>query len=92
MKTLTGSMFFNPLEGGIWALETEDGTRYQLDDVGSDARGEGRKITVTGDVDDGIAGFGMLYPIFKVQEYKVEEGTGRPTRRPRGIIPRNPEG
>jgi len=72
MHTLQGSMFFNPLEGGIWAFEADDGSRYQLDGVGSDARGENRRVTVHGEVDEEAMGIGMLYPIFKVARYEVE--------------------
>lgn len=72
MRTLNGTMYFNPLEGGIWAFEDEAGNRYQLDGVGGDTRGEGKKITVIGEVDDQAMGIGMVYPIFKVQSYHVE--------------------
>ncbi|MBM3465077.1 MAG: hypothetical protein FJX76_23505 [Armatimonadetes bacterium] len=71
MRTLEGKIFFNPLEGGIWAFESDDGERYQLDGTGKDACGEGRRIKVTGEVDNEAMGFGMVYPIFKVESYEV---------------------
>lgn len=77
MQTLTGTIFFNPLEGGIWALEDDAGNRYHLDGIGADARGEGRRITVVGRVADDMMGIGMVYPIFKVESYTVDESTQR---------------
>lgn len=65
-------MYFNPLEGGIWAFEDEDGNRYQLDGIGGEARGEGRKLTIIGEVDNDAMGIGMVYPIFRVQSYTVD--------------------
>lgn len=88
MKTLHGTMYFNPLEGGIWAFEDEDGTRYQLDGVGGEVRGEGRKITVTGEVETDAVGIGMIYPVFKVHNYEMESVTERRKRRPPGALPK----
>ena len=65
-------MYFNPLEGGIWAFEDEAGNRYQLDGIGGDARGEGRKLTVIGEVDHEVMGIGMVYPILKVASYTID--------------------
>lgn len=73
METFKGTVYFNPLEGGIWAFEDEKGTRYQLDGIGPDARGEGRKLTVIGKVDPELMGIGMVYPILKVESYTVDE-------------------
>lgn len=81
MKTLTGTVFFNPLEGGIWAFEDEAGERYQLDGIGSDVRGEGRRITVVGEVADDMMGIGMVYPIFKVASYTIDTSTTRQPKR-----------
>jgi hypothetical protein len=78
MRTMKGTVFFNPLEGGIWALEDGEGNHYQLDGIGPDARGEGRKLTVVGEVADDMMGIGMVYPIFKVQSYTVD---GQPDRK-----------
>lgn len=77
MKTLKGMVFFNPLEGGIWAFEDETGDRYQLDGIGPDGRGDGRRLTVVGEVADDMMGIGMVYPIFKVHSYTVETHTQR---------------
>lgn len=81
MKTLTGTVFFNPLEGGIWAFEDEAGDRYQLDGIGPDARGEGRRITVVGEVADDLMGIGMVYPIFTVSSYTIDASTTRQRKR-----------
>lgn len=70
---MKGTMYFNPLEGGIWAFEDDKGVRYQLDGIGADARGEGRKLTVIGEVDNEAMSIGMLYPILKVKSYTVDE-------------------
>jgi hypothetical protein len=82
MKTMTGTMYFNPLEGGIWAFEDADGTRYQLDGVGADARGEGKRITVVGELAEDTMGIGMVYPIFKVESYTVENIVRRKKENP----------
>lgn len=88
MKTFKGTVYFNPLEGGIWAFEDdEDGTRYQLDGIGPDARGEGRKLTVVGAVDHEAMGIGMVYPILKVERYTVDS---KPPERKTGKRPAAP--
>jgi hypothetical protein len=73
MQRLHGTVHFNPLEGGIWVFETDEGARYQLDGLGTDARRDGQVLTILGEVDDQAFGIGMVYPIFKVKSYIVEK-------------------
>lgn len=82
MRTMKGTMYFNPLEGGIWAFEDEEGNRYQLDGVGGDARGEGRTLTVIGEVDNEAMGIGMVYPILRVQSYTLDAKPKERKKRP----------
>ncbi len=82
MRTMKGSVYFNPLDGGIWAFENEEGERFQLENVGAEARGEGRLLTVTGFLDETPREPPGLYPVLVVQSYTVEETPTPRKRRP----------
>lgn len=67
MSKLVGTVRRDDFAGGLWILETADGTRYQL-------RGEvagladGLKAQVEGKVEKDVMGIGMVGPMFKVDK------------------------
>jgi hypothetical protein len=67
---LKGTIRRNPLEGGMWTIETDGGDRYQL--VGAtDGVKDGMKAEVEGSVDRDAMGIGMVGPHFKVQSVRA---------------------
>lgn len=67
MPRLTGQVRFEDLEGGLWLLVAEDGTRYQLDGGDPGLRQDGQRVEVEGEVADDSMGFGMTGPILRVR-------------------------
>ena len=69
MKTISGTVTRNDLEGGMWTLETSSGERYQLSGETGDLT-DGMKAEVSGKVEKDQMGFGMSGAIFTVKSIK----------------------
>jgi hypothetical protein len=70
MAKYRGTMRRSDLEGGHWQLETEDGTRYVLEDVPAAVAHDGATVELDGKVDDDAMGFMMTGPTLKVKSGK----------------------
>jgi hypothetical protein len=70
MATFRGVVRKDPLEGGIWILEGEDGERYQLQGGDDALRSEGARVEIDGQIDRGAFGIGMMGPTLAVRSYK----------------------
>ena len=71
MKTITGTIEKNDLEGGIWTLIAEDGETFMLDGGDAALFRDGLKVRITGDETHDVMGIGMVGSFFKVKEYKI---------------------
>ncbi|HEV8324740.1 MAG TPA: hypothetical protein VG389_24195 [Myxococcota bacterium] len=69
-KTFRGTLRHNPIAGGHWTLEAEDGTRYQIADVDPAALVDGRKVVVEGAVDKAAMGIAMTGPILRARSVR----------------------
>jgi len=70
MSRIRGKVRKDPVEGGVYVIDADDGQTYQL--AGGDAklRKEGQRVELDGDVDEGAMGFGMVGPTFQVKTWK----------------------
>jgi hypothetical protein len=68
---LTGKIAFRDLEGGVWALEADDGRTYEL--VGGDPKmlKNGARVQVEGEVRRDAMSLAMIGPVLSVKHYKV---------------------
>ena len=69
---LTGKVVYRDLEGGVWVLEGDDGTTYQLAGGDRKIKKDGQRVEVDGDVDKDALSFAMVGPLLKVKSYKFE--------------------
>lgn len=70
MSTLKGRVVFRDIEFGVWVLEAEDGTTYQLAGGDRGLKKDGRAIEVTGRVDRASASAAMVGPLLHVESYR----------------------
>lgn len=70
--TIRGKVVREELSGGVWLLEADDGTRYQLNGGDNSLLKNGQRATVEGDVDRNAMGIGMVGEIFKVKSYRLD--------------------
>jgi len=71
MKTLKGRIEKSEVEGGVWLLVTDSGERYQLDGGDRELYIKGRKVSVSGNIEEDMMGIGMTGPIFTVKKYQI---------------------
>lgn len=72
MGKYCGTIRSSDLEGGLYQLEADDGTTYELE--GSDdpaLKTAGKRVEVEGAVDKGVMSFTMTGPRLKVKSVKV---------------------
>ena len=67
---LTGTIRKSDLEGGLWILEADDGSRYQLQGSVGSLR-DGAKASITGKVERSMMGIGMTGPIVSVTKVEI---------------------
>lgn len=68
--TLTGRVVYRELEGGVWVLEGQDGTTYQLAGGDRGLKKDGRSVEVKGRVDRGAFTTAMVGPVLHVDSYR----------------------
>jgi hypothetical protein len=65
-----GTVEFDDLEGGLWRLTAEDGTRYTLIGAKGDLKSaKGTRVEVEGSLDEGF-GIGMSGPQLRVAKVR----------------------
>ena len=67
---LTGKVVYRDLETGVWVLEADSGTTYQLAGGDRSIKKDGARIEAEGDVDEDSATLAMVGPVFKVSHYR----------------------
>ena len=68
--TLKGRVVFRDVEWGVWVLEGEDGSTYQLAGGDRGLKKDGKAIEVQGRVDRGALTGAMVGPVFHVERYR----------------------
>jgi hypothetical protein len=66
---LSGRLTFVDMGAGAWVLEAEDGKRYELQGVDGRALGEGARLEVEGEVDEGRVSTAMAGRGFRVKRW-----------------------
>lgn len=67
---LTGRVVFRDIETGVWVLEGDDGTTYQLAGGDRKLKKDGQRIEAEGSVDGDTFTSAMVGPIFHVSTYR----------------------
>lgn len=72
MRTLRGTVRKLGLEGGVWALVTDEGTTVELIDPPTGLCKEGARAEVTVDRNSADVTIGMLGEAARVRKFKLE--------------------
>ncbi|NVJ25229.1 hypothetical protein HUW62_28790 [Myxococcus sp. AM011] len=67
---LSGRVVFQDVETGVWVLEGDDGTTYQLAGGDRKIKKDGQRIEAEGDVDRDVLTSSMVGPVFNVSSYR----------------------
>ncbi|MCP3167169.1 DUF5818 domain-containing protein [Myxococcus qinghaiensis] len=67
---LSGRVVFRDVETGVWVLEGDDGTTYQLAGGDRKLKKDGQRIEAEGDVDRDVLTSSMVGPVFNVSSYR----------------------
>lgn len=67
--TLTGRVAYKDLEGGVWVLEADNGTTYQLAGGDRKIKKDGQRIEAQGEVARDVLTAAMVGPVFQVSSY-----------------------
>lgn len=67
---LTGRVVFRDLETGVWVLEGDDGTSYQLAGGDRKIKKDGQRVEAEGHVDRAAMTAAMVGPVFHVDSYR----------------------
>lgn len=67
---LSGRVVFRDVETGVWVLEGDDGTTYQLAGGDRKLKADGQRIEAEGDVDRDVLTSAMVGPVFNVSSYR----------------------
>lgn len=67
---LTGRVVYRDIEGGVWVLEGDDGTTYQLAGGDRKIKKDGQRVEVEGDVARDLMTFAMVGPVLNVDSYR----------------------
>lgn len=70
MATFIGTVRKSDLEGGVWELHADDGTRFQLRGKDGGLRVDGQRVVVEGRVAEDAMGIGMTGPTLDVRSWK----------------------
>ncbi|MEM7592258.1 MAG: DUF5818 domain-containing protein [Cyanobacteria bacterium P01_A01_bin.83] len=69
--TVTGTVSKKGFGFGTWALETEDGTTYELKDPASELQQSGIKVEITGKIREDVMTMAMIGAVLEVESYKI---------------------
>lgn len=67
---VSGRVVFRDVETGVWVLEGDDGTTYQLAGGDRKIKKDGQRIEAEGDVDRDVLTSSMVGPVFNVSSYR----------------------
>lgn len=67
---LSGRIAFRDIETGVWVLESDDGTTYQLAGGDRKIKKDGQRVEVEGKVDKDALTIHMVGPVFNVASYR----------------------
>ncbi|MFL5349867.1 MAG: DUF5818 domain-containing protein [Hyalangium sp.] len=67
---LSGRIVFRDIETGVWVLEGDDGTTYQLAGGDRKIKKDGQRVEVEGKVDKDTMTLQMVGPVFNVASYR----------------------
>ncbi|MFY2557973.1 DUF5818 domain-containing protein [Corallococcus terminator] len=67
---VSGRVVFRDVETGVWVLEGDDGTTYQLAGGDRKIKQDGQRIEAEGDVDRDVLTSSMVGPVFNVSSYR----------------------
>ncbi len=67
---LTGRVAFRDTETGVWVLEGDNGTTYQLAGGDRKIKKDGQRIEAEGRVDGDMLTSAMVGPVFHVNSYR----------------------
>lgn len=70
VRTLRGTVRRLGLEGGLWALVTDDGTTVELVDMPGDLKRDGARAEVSGDAEAAEVSVGMVGPTLQVRSFR----------------------
>ena len=70
MTTFKGTGRKSDLEGGLWLLQADDGTRYQLRGNEPGLCVDGQRVVIEGSVAKDAMGIGMSGPALDVRSWK----------------------
>jgi hypothetical protein len=66
MKKIKGVVKLMDVEGGVWVLDTGDGT-YQLKGGPDELYQQGRMVAITGNIRKDLMSTAMVGPVFEVE-------------------------
>lgn len=67
---LTGRVVFRDIEAGVWVLEGDDGTSYELAGGDRKIKKDGQRLEAEGQVDRAAMTAAMVGPVFHVSSYR----------------------
>ena len=67
---LTGRVVYRDLEGGVWVLEGDDGTTYQLAGGDRKIKKDGQRVEIQGEVARDTMTIAMMGPVLNVTSYR----------------------
>ena len=68
--TFTGRVVYRDLEGGVWVLEGDDGTTYQLAGGDRKIKKDGQRVEIQGEVARDTMTIAMMGPVLNVTSYR----------------------
>ena len=71
MASIRGTVRRLGLEGGLWALVSDDGTQYELVDAPFELKKDGLRVEVDGDVPKSEVSIGMVGSSLKVRTWRA---------------------
>jgi Protein of unknown function (DUF5818) len=69
--TVTGTIAKKGFGFGTWALETKDGTTYELKDPTSELQQAGIKVEITGEIREDVMTIAMIGQVLEVKSFKL---------------------
>ncbi len=68
---VTGVIEHKGLGPGTWALVTDSGETYELNDAPADLKISDLKVNIEGEVRDDVMTFAMIGPVLEVKSFEV---------------------